>query len=217
MTWHPEEHRHRVIERRYWFLTVLLTSVAAVGAVVSAIYGWRAVIAANRSAEAARVQNETSVRPYVKITFDPKSFAIRPQPLSGQPALSIQFSVDNYGKLPALLRIQSGMNWYDAHHTRQPNLPQATSNVGQRFVFASDEKEPLTAYSEPLGVGDLVDLGEVGRRELEVIVSCLYGPPPDFARYETSTCVAYSIVGNGRDLHLVNGASCPDDRKSYMR
>jgi hypothetical protein len=40
--WHPAEAGHRRAERRYWFLTLLLTLLVALGAGISAFYAFEA-------------------------------------------------------------------------------------------------------------------------------------------------------------------------------
>jgi hypothetical protein len=64
--------RHRSAERRHWRFEKIggsvalgFTAIAATGAVLSAIAGFRAYDAANRAVQAALGANEISIRPYI--------------------------------------------------------------------------------------------------------------------------------------------------------
>lgn len=58
--WHPQEERHRCQERRYWFASILLSAVVAIGAGLSARYAYRAANEAHEQAVQARRQADAA-------------------------------------------------------------------------------------------------------------------------------------------------------------
>lgn len=110
---HPDEEsegaraeRHRSAERRHWFFEKIggsvalgFTAIAAIGAILSAIAGFRAYDAANRAVQAALDANQIAIRPYIKIDLLPDTFEITSSPIGR--SLAMQFTIENTGKLPA--------------------------------------------------------------------------------------------------------------------
>ena len=105
----------------------------------------------------ARKANEIASRPYIKIVFKPETFRFAKRP--GLPnnfpdTLAIDFSVKNFGKLPAPVDIAATGTLRTQHH--DPSPLDSFFEVAKRFMFP-DDVETFTAYSpEP----DQQTLGE---------------------------------------------------------
>lgn len=95
------EERHRCAERRHWTFEKIggsialgFTAIAAIGAILSAIAGFRAYDAANRAVEAAITANKLVIRPYLKITLRPETFDFI---IPGGGSRGVVFRVENTG------------------------------------------------------------------------------------------------------------------------
>jgi hypothetical protein len=184
--------------------TLIVASCAAIGAGFAAYFTYRQWDTATRTLEAA-------VRPYLKVDFLPDSFAMQRHPNGGGQVMSIQFTIENTGKLPAPARVQAGVAWESRTHTRAPNEPAGTNNVGQRYLFPKQESGRFTAYSKDLTAGDLAQLRANDFRRLLVAVWIGYGEFPNSASREIRACTVYQIEGPFEAMRLGIGEPCPDN------
>ena len=91
--WYPAEVAHRKIEHIYWYSTLLLTLLVAIGAGVSAFYAFRA-------ADISRRNFVATTRAWVDI---PKPFAqLSLQWKEGYALISVAVGAVNKGNSPAL-------------------------------------------------------------------------------------------------------------------
>lgn len=103
---------------------------------------------ANRQWSAIAKNNEIITRPYVKIDLKPETFSTeRQNPNTPGRYLSIQFSIENTGRLPALTNVQVGLVW-ETRNRQRPHKPSSSSGVGRRFLFPQQDSGLFTAYSD---------------------------------------------------------------------
>src|ERR1035441_9266500 len=94
---------------------------------------------------------ETNTRPFIKVDFKPETFALRPaEEDSFQNTVSIQFTIENTGKLPAPARVQAGAEWETSERSKAPDKPTPNSNVGSRFLFPQQDSGLLTALGSQM-------------------------------------------------------------------
>jgi hypothetical protein len=213
--------RHRSAERRHWTfekiggsIALIFTAIAAAGAVASAVASFGAWKAANDAVHAAFNANEIAIRPYIKITLKPSTFNIRISPdrdyrndLAG-----VKFRVENIGKTPALVYVESSSNWSGRGHASDENNWPSTEVVGRKFIFPEDKETELTSYVSAFTTGQLADLATDDK--FYVMVDVRYGPlkngfPSDI--YETRVCTVFKMKRDANLVTLGDDYPCPSE------
>jgi hypothetical protein len=225
------EERHRCAERRHWTfekiggsIALLLTFVAAVGAILSAIAGFRAYDAANQAVKTALEANQISIRPYIKVKFEPETFVLHKTGDGSGDLKAIKFLVQNVGKLPGLASIISGATWNGRGHQQDEKHIDSLGVVGRVFLFPENEGTEFTSYELSMTKGNIADLADGAR--FYVMVDVLYGPSKNIEVYgpskdfETKVCTVYRVTGPapGSDaISLTGGDPCSSEGSNYAK
>ena len=170
--------------------------------------------AANRAVEAALAANEIAIRPYIKIDLSPDSFKVAPR--ADGLEMSMQFSIENIGKLPAPANVGGEILWSGFNHERGP---WSFAKLSELFLFPNQNSPTFTVKSPVISEGQIADLKTHGNRSAYVTIQVLYGPDQ---RHWTDRfvriCTLYPIKWDGNQFSLDVGDTCPDDssgRSSY--
>jgi hypothetical protein len=164
---------------------------------------------------------ETNIRTYITINILADAFAVKrlqPEKGGGSERMTVELTIENTGKLPAPARVQAGVDWQSAGHQRaSTNAPQATSNIGQRYLFPSQDSGRFTVMTNELAVGDIAELRAAGFKRFYVAIWVGYGAFPNPASYETRVCNTYPIEGPFEALRLGQGEPCGDESSNSAR
>jgi len=209
---HQGTHTHKP----NWVDISTLSVLAAILVVVS-IY----TCYAGRQNELTRQAIELNTRPYVKVIFEPTTFALDrkiPSGVANPQTMSIQFSIKNTGKLPACASVQANATWESPSKRREPHAPAANNALGRRFIFPDQENGYLTAYdTRGMTAGDLVNLQNDKKGVFYVAVDVFYGLSCEQRPYVTRTCTAYPIhFEEGHSPTLEAGEPC-DENSNYAK
>src|SRR5262249_3461487 len=149
---------------------------------------------------------------YVKIDLMPETFAIGPVPGRGGSPMSMQFKVTNTGKLPANASIQATASWESLKHPADRQALRSSNNLGNRFLFADQDSGMLTAYTNGLSDGELLDLKANTARSFYIRAEVLYGPDAyHLAERAARICYNYLIVWDGSRYTLGAGGPDPEE------
>jgi len=237
---HPDEEsesarteRHRRAERRHWTFekiggsfALIFTAVAACGAIVSAFAAYWAYKETGRTAKAAIEANQIAIRPYIKVKLEPESFALNTVSNGVSDFRSVKFLIQNIGRLPGLVWVQSAINWDGrGHQGNELNWP-SIGIVARVFLFP--EEKGTEFGSEPLSItkGQITDMAMGGAR-LYVLVDALYGPSTNIelhgpsTDYETKVCSSYLLKGPAAGTGVLSldseATPCPSEGSNYAK
>lgn len=146
--WHPQEEKHRRHEGWYWFASILLSAVVAIGAGLSAIYAYKAVEAGQAQAKAAQDQTEiarraliASDRPWLQVV----NFSVAKMTIDAENVMIwATVTLRNVGHSPALsVDMKPELSTYDSRGL--PGLPLDPESVCVRA-----KERPYNAYSDTI-------------------------------------------------------------------
>jgi hypothetical protein len=211
-----EKSRQDKSSKYMQIVTLVFVILTTVGVFIQAGILHNSDIAFQDTAIAARAANEIAIRPYIKVSISPSSFAMRSRPTGGKPVMAIQFNIEDIGKLPALARAEANVDWEMEGRSLPKNFGP-TGNMGQIFLFPQDNSGNIIAYGAELNEGDLINLKNAKHGSVFVTVSILYGPDNDSARYETRICTVYPTLIEDNAIRLDRGERCPQDGSNYAK
>jgi hypothetical protein len=229
---HPEdesenarEERHRRAERRHWCfekvggaVALVLTAIAAVGAVASGFATYWAYQETQRTAEAAIVANQIATRPYIKITLEPDTFFIHQPGYSGNDhdVRYVRFLIQNIGKLPGLVAVSSATDWQGCGRVLNAETWASTKNhIATDFIFSDQAPLKYDTTGIPLTKEHLALTDcERWRPEFWVIVDVIYGQSK---QYETRVCSRFLLNQEAGGWHLGQSQTYPDEQCNYAK
>src|ERR1700730_16269933 len=172
------------------------------------------------SVNAAIKANEIILRPYIKIILEPSTFNIRISPdrdyrndLAG-----VKFCVENIGKTPALIYVESSSNWSGRGHASDENNWPSIAVVGRKFIFPEDKETEFTSYVSAFTPGQLADLATDDK--FYVMVDVRYGPlkngfPSDI--HEPRVCTVFKMKRDANLVTLGDDYPCPNEDSNHAK
>jgi hypothetical protein len=213
----PDDPNRSEKNKRHWLdhAAVWAASGAALAAAAAAAVGaWQGWIATQGVTEARRA-NEIAIRPYIKVDLLPDTFAIGPISSRGGTVMSIQFTIENTGKLPAPATIQASIGWQASHHPLDRNAFRSYEGLGQRFLFPNQESGRITKYTNVLSDGELIDLKNGAGRSFYISAQVLYGPDKQHLEDRAvQICMVFPINDS---MRLGPAEPCPEEDSNYAR
>ena len=170
--------------------------------------------------------NRINTRPYIKVLMAPGTFVIHKAGDGARDSRSLQFVVQNIGRLPGLAAITSAVNWEGRGHPRDDKSWPSIGVVGRIFLFP-DNNQGVVFSSQPLDLtkGQLTDLADGDK--FFVMVDVLYGPSKNVELYgpsrdyETKVCTVYRLTGpapGSDEIRLTgDGYPCPSEGSNYAK
>jgi hypothetical protein len=170
------------------------------------------VLVARMQWQAMNETNQISTRPYIKVKLRPETFIL---PKNGDGGLrGVRFLVENTGKLPAMLYIQSAVNYQAGGHNGDDQHWPSINLVGEKFVFPGDPPAEFTSQTLSITKGGIVDLGGNSGRFF-ALVDVFYGPAREF---ETHVCNVYLMAADDAgEYRLSDEQPCPHKENNYAK
>jgi hypothetical protein len=213
-------------QQRHWHdhAAVWAAIAAALAAVAAAGAGTYQGYVGNRALDIARKANENAIRPYIKVKLEPESFIIHIPAANDVPV--VEFKIENIGKLPALVWVQSAANWNDRGHPADDKQWPATDVSARMFLFPGSESPDIKGKFVDFTPGQLADIS--GSGHYYAMVDVLYGPSKNIETsgpsrdYETKVCTVFNIKrdnlsGGVVAITLGDGEPCPSDGSNYAK
>jgi hypothetical protein len=176
---------------------------------------------ANWQWSAINESNRISTRPYIKITMKPEAFAIHTAGDTKGDFPGIKFRMENTGKLPGLVFVQSSASWgYAGRSGDDKNWP-SIGIMARKFVFSGPDETEFPSYLLGFTKGQLADIA-TGDRYF-VMLNAIYGPskkaelsgPSD--EYQTKVCTVFQVRRDGDVVKLDDGEPCPSEGSNYAK
>lgn len=202
--------------QRHRCLVDFLTVFGAIGATIAASF---AAYYTYQQWQASEKTLQATIRPYIKVELKPETFEIRKPPQGSRDAICVNFTIENTGKLPALLNTMAGVEWSPSSEGRNGNWPKASRGYGGSvYLFEKQNIEPALACSRELTPGEMDDFKNAKNRDIIAGIKVLYSIPSsnDHDPFVTKICTEFHLQ-DGPLLHLSgpggpcgNGESNPE-------
>lgn len=165
--WHAEERQHRLRERRFWNAYIALTAITVIGALLSALFAYRAFDAARRQANAAETQIEVArdtelrqLRAYLHIGHGPITVSDN--------TASAELRIFHSGQTPAYkikLEADIQVGHFPLPNTEKLSLP--TGGIPKYEFGALYGNEPIKqVISMPQNSNDAIEIQKRSRDRL---------------------------------------------------
>ena len=191
-----------------------LTAAITLATIVNVVIAIANACIASKQWSAIEEANQISMRPILKVKFRSEDFVI---PLTGGGGSGrVSIVVENVGKLPAMLYVQSALNYQNGSHNGDDHNWPSINQVGEKFLFP-DNMQQFASQPLMLTAGQIVDLnrsGVDGRTTVFVMADVFYGPQ---RRFETRICSQFEMGGSQTELRLAGETICPTEGTNYAK